>query len=512
MANDTAINVTDWATRIAYSSDSQALKWVAGIILGLRGRSNPFNDLIGGINDMKPVMEVMDFRKLQGQEIIMTLDRPLGGEGTQGAASTTKLVGREENVRHATFRAKVGLMAHAVAGEQVLYTQAVIGTDWDKRQKQKLKEWFAWKQADDFQFECFKRAHARNTLFPNGKTSRDQLTGADYMSLSTVGSLNEILAANQAKPMKVTKSKAGADIFKYLLVGPQKAYRGMVRSNSYQNLLSQAGVRGDANYIFNGGLPSFEGTDLYSWQVEDGTQVGALGCPLAPIAYLGVAMPATSDTDLSNNPIIGGGNATNAADTSAPFFRYFSNAAYTGHEGEKIAAVTDVTRYVAIKVISGADAGKIALFSYTTNNGNRLTGLKRLGAMDSGDILDDIGSVHYDANGFTLAADGNGFAGLTTGILPVGSIIYEVNAKGQPFTKSLGLGRDAILAGYGSIAAGAGEVPGQRLEDKQDYGRISGLGYQQVWGCRAVENADNMVNGYVLIESAYTPDGWPSIT
>ena len=177
-----------------------------------------------------------------------------------------------------------------------------------------------------------------------------------------------------------------------------------------------------------------------------------------------------------------------------------------GHEGEKIAAVTNVNRYFAAKIISGADTGKIALYIYTTNSGNQLSGLKRLGASASGDIVTTLGTggAVYNTGAWTTDV-------LSTAIVPEGSPIYEVNIKGVPFVKSYALGRHAIIAGWGALSTDGGEVPGQRILQEQDYGRIYGLGYQQVWGCRAAEDANNMVKGYVLIESAYTPAGWPSI-
>jgi len=512
MANVPAINVTEWAARLALANDSQEVKWMADIVLGTRGRFNPFHGLIGGMSGMKPITEVMSFQTLQGQEIVITLDRPLGGRGTQGAASTTKLRGREEKVRHATYRAKVGLLAHAVEGEQIMKTESVIGKDWDNRQRQKLKEWFAWKQGDDIQFECIKRAHNRNTLYPNNKSSVDALGSADYTNLQTVVEAQQLLNSNQSEPFDISKTKSGEEILKYLIMGPQKAWAGIAGSSAYQNLLANADTRGSENRLFKGGLPEYMGNLLYSWQVQDGTQVGPLACPLAPIAYTGSVLPSIGDSTTAPT-IKGGGSAVNAAETDPAFFQYFPAASYIGHEGEKIAATTGTEYYLGIKVIdpSSDQVGKIAIFSYKVNNGNQITAFKRLGASATGDIVTSMGSMTYDTGAWTVAAGSNGFNGLCLGEIPIGSPIFLINAKGQPYVRSIAMGRNMILSGWGSIAAGAGQVPGMRLEQPEDYGRINGLGYQQVWGCRATENADNMVNGYVMVVSAYNPPGWPDI-
>lgn len=516
MANDPAINVTDWTSRLAYSADTQEIGWVKAVVLGTRGRSNPFHGLIGGINGMKPVTEVMDFKALAGQEIVVTLDRPLGGPGTQGPASLTRLIGREETVKHSTYRAKVGLFAHAVEGEQIVKTQTVIGKDWDNRQRRKLTEYFAWKQGDDIQFEMIVKAHARNTIYPNNKASRDSLTTNDYLNLDTATRVKQMLNANQAGPFDIGRSSSGAEILSYLIMASSNAFAGMSGSNAYQTLLSNADARGDNNKLFRGGLPNYFGTRLFDWSVEDGTQIGPLRAPISPIAYLGEDLPATSTTSLSAVFIKGGGNTDNAALTTPLYFQYFSNAAYVGHEGTKVAADTTTQRYVAIKILTGADVGKIALYGYTTNNGNKLGGLTRLGATNTGDIVDALGDMDYNSGAWTLAAGSNGFAGLTVGVVPAGSAIYEVNSKGVPFERGFGLGRNAILAGWGSLAplgeGGQGGMPGQRLLQEQDAGRLYSLGYQQVWGATATKDANGMVNGYVLIESAYQPAGWPDIT
>lgn len=495
-------DILSFATRIGVTN-SQEINWMMEVLLAQRSMSNPVYDLIGGIGSAKPVMEVMNFKKTKGDTIVVTLDRPLGGLGTQGAATTNRLLDNIEDTLHATYTAKVGLMAKAVGGEQIMLTQTVIGTDWDQRNKKKLKEWFSVQMANEIQFEMFKRMHSRNTLYAGGKTSRNALTSADTLGLGTFTAARDLLVRNQAKPCAVGTSKAGGKIFKYFFLSNNVAMGALEEAPQYINLLANAGVRGDANLLFSGGQPEWRGSLLHSWNIEDGTQIGPLGAPVAPRAYLGIQLPAESDTDLSNNPI-----TAHATDTNAPFFQYFPNAQFVGHEGEKIAADTSTTRYLAMPIKSGAEAGKIAIYSYTINNGNRILGtgntIKRLGSSASGDIATTVGDMTYGSGAWTSDT-------VATGAVPVGTEIIPVNSKGQPFTTTFGLGQNAILSGWGSLDSNGGQVPGQRLVEKQDFGRLFALGWQQVWGCRATEDANNLVNGYVVIESAYNPDGWPTI-
>jgi len=513
MGADSAINVVDFATLTGGYADSQEVKWQQAIILGIRGRSNPFHGLIGGLNGMKPITEIMDFKTVMGKEIVVTLDRPLGGAGVQGPASQNKVVGKEENQVPATYRAKVGLFAHMVAGEQIMETETVIGKDWDTRQRKKLTEYFAWKQADDIQFEMIVRAHSRNTIYPNNKSAIDQLGTADSLNLGTVDRAKLVLNRNQGQPFEIGRSEAGAEILSYLIMGPSTAYSGLASSNAYQQLLANADTRGPGNKLFKGGLPKYLGTYLYDWSVEDGTQIGPLAAPCTPVAYTAVDLPATTTTTAQD---INGGGLKNAdlSFTDRLFFQYYENSRYIGHEGVKRNADTTTTRYVGIYIFDGADAGKIAFYSYQVNNGNKLVMVNRLGAANSGQIVTTLGSMTY-AN-LQAAVGSNGFAGVSTGIVPAGSMVFQVNAKGVPYVRSYGLGRNAILAGWGNLApnkayGSGGGSPGQRLFQAQDAGRIFSVGWQQVWGCRATEDANNMVNGYVLILSAYQPPGWPDI-
>lgn len=496
-------DILSFATRIGVS-DSQEINWMMEILLAPRSRMMPFYDLIGGIGTAKPIWEVTDFRKTKGQEIVVTLDRPLGGSGTQGAATTNRLLDNIEDNLHATYRAKVGLMAHAVGGEQIMLTQTVIGTNWDVRNKKKLKEWAANKKAEEIQWEMIARAHEKNSIFPNGRTTRDSLTSNDTINLQTISRAKEMLAANQARPVAVAKSKAGAEILKYFFLCHNYSLGGMTSSPAYLNLLANAGIRGDANYIFAGGQPEFDGSLIHNWNIEDGTQIGALAAPVAPRQYLGVEFPANAT---ASGELAGVTVQAHASNTTAPFFQYFPAALCTGHEGTKIAATTDTAHVIGVKVLTGSEAGKIALISYKVNDGNKLTAFERLGSAISNDIKTTLTgtSISYDAAGPWNADT------VAVGALPVGSLIIPVNYKGQPWVTSFGLGQNAILSGYGSLNDDGSEVPGQRLVEKQDFGRLFALGWQDVWGCRATENANNMVNGYVKIESAYNPDGWPTI-
>lgn len=494
-------NFTTFAARVSAVTDTQESLWEKQIALGTIGHANPFYDLIGGILDMKPIMAVGDFRNVKGQEIVFTLDRPLGGPGRQGSDS---LIGFEEEELHATYRAKIGHVRHAVATDALTIEETVIGSNWDNRTKGKLKEWFAWRMANDVMFEMESNRHFRNEMFAGGRWNRDGLTSANYLTLGDIEAARDIAVSNHAQPFKLKKSKGGADIYRYLCMGSQYSFAGMKGSATYQNLIATAGNRGDGNYLFGGGLPDWDNILLHSWMVQNGTQFGPVGALCCPIAFLGAEIPATSTTTAQT--IKGGGSVTAGAKTVPQYFRDFSNAEYKGHEGVKIAADTSTTRYLAVRVISGADKGKIAMFSYQVNSGNTITQVLRLGASITGAIHTTVGEMVYGSGNWVTGTGGF----LTTGILPVGSEIYEVNAKGQPFVRTWLIARHMAVAGWGTLKDGAAKF-GMRIADQQDYGYTFGIGWRQTWGVTASQDANNMVNGFVCIESAFNPRGWPTI-
>ena len=501
------LNLNDFLVRAAVA-DSQEVKWSAAIVYGIRGRVNPFYDLRGSIGDRRAIAEILDFKTTKGQEIVLTRSRALGGPGIQGS---TQALGKEEPRRSASFRVKVGQMRKVIATDAQTVQFTVIGSDEDKKAMHQLKEWYGRQMADEIMFECKRSTVARNTLFPNGKTNRDSLTRNDAYSLETTRAVKELLAANQAQPFSVIKGdRTKAEILKYMVMGSQYSFGDMEGNSTYINLLAAAGVRGGENWLFRGGMPEYHGTYHYNWTIENGDAIGPVGAPIAPIAYTGSVIPAYSGGGYAAFDVLGGGSAANAAVTPAPlFFQYFSNAQVIGHEGVKIAADTTTERYFAVKAVTGGETGKIGIFAYQVNDGNKLTVTKRLTSGTVGVGETTVGQMTWNTGAWLT---GTIPGSITEGALPIGSVVYECNAKGQPFAATIGFGAEFMLEGWGSAIAAGQQAVGLRISEKQDYGEQWGIGWKQVWGCKANQNADGWANGLVYVESAYTPPGWPAIT
>lgn len=527
-------NFTSYLQTISVS-DSQELRWVAGITYAARGAQDPWADMNG---EFKPVLEVTEFGKLKGNQIVFTIARPLGGEGQQGAG--TMLIGNEESQYSSTFRATIGYLRHAVATEATIKAQTVIGGEFDRLAQPQLAEWLSRRMSNDKAMEIFVKKSARTTLFPNGKTSRDQLGRQDYLDLNTVERAKMRLSANQAMPFAINKDpKKGNIVKRYMVMGNFYAWDGAKASQTYLNLLATAGIRGDQNMLWSGKMPDWDNTVLYNYDCEDGTQVGPLGEPGTGRGYTAVAIAATDVVNGATFDLKLGGlfNASAIAGTApfttaspeyiaggsvALFTKFFPGAQYIGHEGLKLAATTTIEYYIGIynfteSTAGAGDVGKVGFYAYKVNNSNKLTLTKALRPANdnngtSGRYI-TIGSMTWDAGDLPAAPSGS-FAGLATAHAP-GSLVLAVNAKGVPFIGSWALGKHALISGYGSVdnvnGDGEGSKHAKRIMNNQDYGDKWGIGIAQRWGVTANQDANNMPNGFVYIESAYMPPGWPQI-
>lgn len=130
---------------------------------------------------------------------------------------------------------------------------------------------------------------------------------------------------------------------------------------------------------------------MLPWTVEVDSANGPQGCFAQPMAFLGEALDFTQTTART---VKGGGSAAAAALTDHLYFRFFPGALFSSHEVTKIAQETSDTKYA---LIQDKTTGKFGMISYTTTNGNTITGVSHLGATTSGARLITLGNVTYDS-------------------------------------------------------------------------------------------------------------------
>lgn len=487
-------NVQTFSEIIAASPDAAKLAWGELAIRKSNDYSVLYDNLTGKVGSGKAFIQHNDLRVTAGNEVVIPLVGGARGPGVQGAGER---LGKEKKLVPKDFRFKVGRWWDGFAINSVAKNETIIGGKWDRAAMEFLARNLRIKKVDDMLLELIKRSTSRNVVRPNNKTSRDGLRTADVFSTATVLHGVNSLVSLAAKPVMVGRSDAGAPIQQFVFLGNQHALESFRNSSTYLEASYHADVRGKANSLFTGNILPWNGNLIYNWDVQDPEDLAPAGCPLVPRAFIGNAIAAgTAAVDIT-----GGGSAANAADTDVKFFQYFSNAQYTGCEGQKIAADAATERYVAILNLSGADAGKVMFASYKVNNGNKLTMFKRLGATASGDQVTTLGSIAWGGGTY-------GGVSLTTAAAS-GSLVVEVNSSGVPFGYVLGLGEMAGVMGHGSIDGANGIA--KRTEEHTNHDMDHAIGMETVFGSRAFERIDGQPGGYVLVECALPLRGFATV-
>jgi Protein of unknown function (DUF4043) len=491
MPNYPSISGDTVATIVAAAgANSQEQAWAANVAVNAL-RSSRFVNLIGGAGSGKPIMNIVDTQKIAGDTVHLQVEAPLGGPGYQGSGATR--TGNGESTKFALYDFRVGVMWKGVKWNNVAKNQTTIGKgNLDVRSRGKLSDWFKRQQADNWEAEMLKRAHARNTIYSGRKTSVDALVSADTFQADDAKRISNALSTIMAKPMNLAR-KGMQELKKYYIILPHKQLEDLESSNDWQTLLANSDLRGSENSLFTGLLPSWGGAVLDRWQVENDTADGPQGSFCAPVGYLGEAIGALPVTGATLKL---GGSATAAAKTTPLYAQYFANAAFGGFEGDKIAADTSTE--------ATGDAGKFGFYAYQVNDGNRITLTKALRSTNatSGKIdLTTVGSVTWNSGVWTTT--------YLTDQHAIGSEVIPCNAKGQPFVRGYALAQEAIACGYGKGSQGL--AFGTRTQEEQNHGLDAEIGMEMCWGARATQDANALVNGYGIIVSAWNPEGLPVI-
>jgi hypothetical protein len=512
MATYTAIDAQTVA-QIAAQSPTYAkqILWMADIHFDRAGY-NPFADLMGGIDSVKPIKEILDTTKVRGNTIVITQEAGLGGKGVQGA---TALIGSEEKRKYSQYTLTIGMHRHAVGETVTTKDQTFIGTTFDNSARRSLNEWVQRLKCDCIEATMIGEATSRNILYAGNKTSIDTLTSTDVVTKSTISQAKIMANGLGMKPIAIAKDKGNQRILKYYFQGNDYLFQGLRENSTWESLLATAGERGPNNYLFGGHLPEYDGVMLNNWAIASNSADAAQGAFCAPRAYLGVAIVAKG-TSTTLTALSGGGYnndstlTTNAvAKTGNDYFRYFPNAPFSAFEKTFIQADTSTNRYLMVVHASGADVGKYSFFRYTTTDGYTIsaTDLERLGSTSSGDYVTTLtgSSITWGTAPWLSTY-------LSEGIIPIGSLIIPVNAKGQPYVSGYLMGNDAIITGYGTIDRKPSTAMGQRVTEVQDYQNNYGIGVRMVWGCAAIQNAAKIVAGYIVVYGAYNLPGMPEVS
>lgn len=495
MASYEKINAQTVAEVLSRSPEAMRVAWGELAIRKSNDYSELYKYLVGPLGSGKAFIEHSDLKITAGNRVVLPLVGGARGGGVQGSGDR---IGKEKKLVPKDFDFKIGRWWDGFAINSVALNETIIGSKWDRAASQFLQRNLGIKKTDDMLLELFVRANSRNTVRPNNKGTRDALRTSDVFSTSTVLRGQATLTSLGAKPVKLAKSNAGAEIRMFTFLGTQFSLEAIKNSSTYLEAAYQAEERGMTNSLFTGDITPWNGNAIYQWNVEDPEDMAPAGCPLVARGYLGTAIASgTTAVDIK-----GGGNTSNAADTDVQYFGYFSNAPVVGCEGTKRAADTTTERYVAILNHTGVNAGKIMFASYKVNNGNKLTMFKRLGASASGDQAIQIGNITWGSGTY-------GGVSLTD-TAHEGALVVEVNSYGVPFGYVLALGEMAGIMGHGSIDGKSAIA--KRTEEHRNHDMDHAIGLETTFGSRAFERIDGQVGGYAVVECALPLAGFPTVS
>lgn len=438
-----------------------------------------FGQMEGPEGSRKPFITKTDLGKSRAQAVNFSVTANAGHMPRRGEQ---KLQGNEERLRMNSFSVKVDIVRHAIGLNEKVKQFLAAGMSLEEAYQEVLSTHLGRFKETDMKMALRNKATAANTVRPNNKAGLDDLVTADVINTSVLGETLGNLTMLGAKEISVNKSKAGADVLRYLIFGTVNGLTPLKTNSQYLAAVQAAGVRGDNNTIFSGGFVDWDNMGIFHQNIVDPDAEGPIGDPMEPRALLGTAITAgTAVIDVTGGGI--SGPATNAM-----YFRWFFGFDYPWVENQTAAPDSGVY-YFIIYNTTGADRGKFGVYSYvgTGNDGQEITITNRLGPTDAVAQVDDLAGQTWDAAKHTQAH-------------PLGSMIIQVNAKCVPVCDLFGLGVASGLRAYGAI-------PMQKIEQTEDYGFDKGMGYLSIYGQDVAKDTNLQPRHYTRIQCAYKVPG-----
>jgi hypothetical protein len=489
----TRINAGSKADATGQFANVQEQLWVQNILgdNSLMFQSNPFADGMSSNGSVSPdgrsivaakgsmlgraILNIKQTMMVHGNTVNIPTRAGFAGPGVAGEGDC---IGSEQKVRVSGFSIQVGQYWFGAGATTMSLDETLIGTWWDQGVAEDLRQQVAKKKSDDIMMKILQRSGSltgtlsRNYILPSGIASRAALTTNNVFSTTQIVRVNQRLQSNGGTRMSIARDSGGSIASKYIILGPSDGMAPLNTETAYLEAVTNGDVRGEDNALFRGGLMSWGGVGLYSWEQLNHANYGPVGSPLMPRGFLGYAVTAANDAVIK----FGGSNAAadwEAGTSKAPqYSQFFSNAPYTFTHGETISAVTNVDRYLRI---TNPD-GSYAVVKFRLNDGNKIT------LHSSGAVL-SIGT------------------GTETTTLLAGALIEECNVLGTPFCRHIGLGQQAVVTGAGSLDGTNGAM-GKRTKEERNHQSEYAVGIRYKWGCEAYKRVDGTYPGFLVTETA----------
>jgi N4-gp56 family major capsid protein len=254
-----------------------------------------------------------DFTAKAGDVVHVNVHANLDGAGVSGE---TELKGKEEKLSFSQFDLKVEWIRHAVGFNKRGTKQALLNAM--SVANSTLSTWLARRKDDDLtaqlldlgaqRFQAAADTASVTTLYPNAVVSQATLTNADTFGTAEINKIKTALNRKLALPIETVMD--GKQLVSYYgIVLDDIAAEYYLKSDPvWQQAQREAGLRSDANRLFNGAFGSWNSCVIYSIQGKAGQ-----GSFLRPEVQL-------SATSLANAAVVFG-----SAALRRPFIQYFKD-------------------------------------------------------------------------------------------------------------------------------------------------------------------------------------------
>lgn len=447
---------------------------------------NPLKDFIGGEGSGMPIVEKRDAVVKGGQKVYFSTHAPVRGRGVMGAS---ELKSKTATVRYGSYGVTVDLRRFAISEEQLISYFSLPGNV-DKNRDEFMfnlcKNWWSRTVVDDIQIVLRQKALTAsgqpNVMRIGRGATKAAITEDHTVDTEIFRRAKNTLVGLGANAMKYGVSKAGQKIPQFLTFAPQQFLDPLEDEQKFREAVNNNQTRGEDAYWWTGALPVWKNQLIFGHDLVYDSGPNRQGSPLAPIAFLGTAIPSGVAT------VVTGGGAWNTADTLTDtslfdFFSYFPGYSWKTYDSESLPSDGD-THYAIIYNVSGADADKYEIVSYVAagNTGNKLTVIREIDAANQKTLL--TAATRY------------------SNVHPSGSLIIPCNVYGIPIGYGLIMGAEALLVGKGELEADPIEWADDFQSKTSGRAHINAQGIQSIIGYSPAEDTLARYPNYVLLEGA----------
>lgn len=446
-----------------------------------------------GASPASPIRVKTDTEKGAGQSIRITNRSGYYGEGKSGDALFETTADYEQTLING-YSLDVDWLRNATSSNERMEEVMGMRGEITSGDAAELGKWMGRQKTARMMMMFRERGGTQNMVYAGGKLAESDLVSADGLDWDEITSAQAQLEPMGGRPAKVGRVN-GVDVYRYVVIGTTPSLQSLETDADFKQVLREAGVRDSSNPLFTGGFVDIRGNMIKKYNPIDHDGRGPVGSAWNPKAFLGQAIVAgTTAID-----VLGGGDATAAAETNKLYFKFFPNYAFEFLPNDVLTAGTATQYFLIVNPRSGAGGdGKIGMYSYTTgNNGNKITITGRLGSVAAGVRVTTLGSVVWNTGVWS---------GLHTDAHPIGSTIIPCNAKGTPIGDTVMLGASAALRGYGKYR-------NHRTQEEVNGGFVTRRYISSVFGQTLRKDRMDRIPGFIKIRHAikYAGLGIPTV-